>query len=176
MIKDAPDSERCALEANTKHSIYVVPAFVGLGTPYWDDNARGAVFNLTRATTKYDFVKATLDSIAYQSRDVIEVMKEETGIQLSALKVDGGATSNGYLMQTQADLLRVPLHLPPCLEVTALGVCYLAGLNVGFYQDLSFIQAMHECQKTYLPKDNKEEMERKYANWKKAVEATRMFK
>lgn len=176
MIKDAPDSERCALEANTKHSIYVVPAFVGLGTPYWDDNARGAVFNLTRATTKYDFVKATLDSIAYQSRDVIEVMKEETGVQLSALKVDGGATSNGYLMQTQADLLRVPLHLPPCLEVTALGVCYLAGLNVGFYQDLSFIQAMHECQKTYLPKDNKEEMERKYANWKKAVEATRMFK
>lgn len=176
MIKDAPDSERCASLANQQHSIYVVPAFVGLGTPYWDDSARGAVFNLTRATTKYDFVKATLDAIAYQSRDVIEVMKEETGLTFSTLKVDGGATSNGYLMQTQADLLQVAIHLPPCLEVTALGVCYLAGLNIGFYQDFSFIQAMHACQKNYVPHDNQEEMERKYANWKKAVQATRMFK
>lgn len=176
MIADASDSERVALKASPDSKVYVVPAFVGLGTPYWDDDARGAVFGLTRATTKYDFVKATLDSIAYQSRDVIEVMKEETKLDLRVLKVDGGATKNGYLMQTQSDILQTDILLPRCLETTALGVAYLAGLAVKFWEDVKSIQNIHKYQKSYYPLADEDEVEEKYRYWKIAVNATRSFK
>ena len=176
MIADASDSERVALKASPDSKVYVVPAFVGLGTPYWDDDARGAVFGLTRATTKYDFVKATLDSIAYQSRDVIEVMKEETKLDLRVLKVDGGATKNGYLMQTQSDILQTDILLPRCLETTALGVAYLAGLAVKFWEDVKSIQNIHKYQKSYYPLADADEVEEKYRYWKIAVNATRSFK
>lgn len=176
MIQDAQDSERVANKGVEDSGVYVVPAFVGLGTPYWDDDARGACFGMTRATTKYDFVRATLDAIAYQSRDVIEVMKEETGLQLFQLKVDGGATANHYLMQMQADLLQIQLLLPHCLETTALGVAYLAGLASSYWRDIDAIRQIHQYQNTFQPQRKKEQMEEKYALWKKAVEATRMFK
>ncbi len=176
MINEAKDSEKAAQKGNPKAPIYVVPAFVGLGTPYWDDNARGAVFNLTRATTKYDFIRATLDAIAYQSRDVIEVMKEETHLDLKTLKVDGGATANNYLMQMQSDLLQTRLLLPKCLETTALGAAYLAGLATGFWHGISDIKDIHQYQKEYLPNDNYRQMEEQYRYWKLAVQATRVFK
>lgn len=176
MISNAADSEKAAYKADEDNPIFVVPAFVGLGTPYWDDNARGSVFNMTRATTKYDFIKATLDAIAYQSRDVIEVMKEETKLDLPSLKVDGGATSNQYLMQTQADLLNIKLLMPKCLETTALGAAYLAGLATGFWKSINEIKSIHQYQKEYVPNDNYLKMEKQYQMWKVAVNATRMFK
>lgn len=176
MIVDASDSEKAAYKSDPNSNVYVVPAFVGLGTPYWDDNARGAVFGLTRATTKYDFVKATLESIAYQSRDVIEVMKDETHLDLQVLKVDGGATANGYLMKFQADLLQTNILLPKCLETTALGVAYLSGLAVKFWDNVSSIQSIHKYQKTYYPQEDKDNMEKKYDYWKVAIKATRTFK
>ncbi len=176
LISEASDSERAAHKADSNSNVYVVPAFVGLGTPYWDDNARGAVFGLTRATTKYDFIKATLESIAYQSRDVIEVMKDETHLDLQVLKVDGGATANGYLMQFQSDLLQTNILLPKCLETTALGVAYLSGLAVKFWDNVSSIQSIHKYKKTYYPSEDKDNMEKKYEYWKVAIKATRMFK
>ena len=176
IISDTKDSERVALKGNPKSKVYVVPAFVGLGTPYWDDDARGAVFGLTRATTKYDFVKATLESIAYQSKDVIEVMKEETHLDLRVLKVDGGVTSNEYLMQFQSDILQTDILLPRCLETTALGVAYLAGLQVKFWEDVKSITNIHKYQKSYYPQMDIEEVEEKYKYWKVAINATRSFK
>ena len=176
MIQDAADSERVALKGNPEHEIFVVPAFVGLGTPYWDNDVRGAVFGMTRATTKYDFVRATLHSIAYQSKDVIEVMKEETNLSPTHLKVDGGATANGYLMQTQADLLQTRIILPRCPETTALGVAYLAGLTVNFWKNMEELAQLKCTVKEYLPKINELESQKRYNLWKKAIAAARAFK
>jgi len=176
LIQTAADSERSALEVKDSDGVYVVPAFVGLGTPYWDSDARGAVFGLTRATTKYHIVRATLESIAYQSKDVIEVMIKDAHLELKALKVDGGATANGYLMQFQADILDAVLKLPQCLETTALGVAYLAGLCTGYWKDCEEIKQIHSYKAIYKPKMGKSEVARRYEGWKKAVAATRMFK
>ena len=131
LIHHSGDSEKVALDSPSGE-IYIVPAFTGLGTPYWDDDARGAVFGLTRGTNKSQFVRAALEAIAYQCKDVVEVMQKETGQAVKTLKVDGGATKNGYLMQFQSDILHTVIKLPKCLETTALGAAYMAGLESGF--------------------------------------------
>lgn len=176
LIPSADKSEESALKVSDSDGVYVVPAFVGLGTPYWDDDARGAVFGLTRATTKYHFIRATLESIAFQSKDVMEVMKKETGMTFKRINVDGGATKNKYLMQFQADICNLELKLPKCLETTALGVSYLAGLCSGFYESMESIKKIHEYQAIYEPKMKKSEINIRYKKWKKAIKATRVFK
>ena len=174
-IKESADSERYAYKAEHTGGVYVVPAFVGLGTPYWDDQARGAIFGLTRGTDKYQIVRASLEGIAYQCKDVFEVMKKETKTQLKSLKVDGGATANSYLMQFQADILQTNILLPKCLETTALGAAYLAGLNSGFFKSMDEIKAVHAYQNTYVPTMKKDEVTRRYNGWKLAIKATRVF-
>jgi len=176
LIKDAPDSERSANEVKDSEGVYFVPAFVGLGTPYWDSDARGAIFGLTRGTTKYHIVRATLEAIAYQSKDVIEVMKKEAQTDLVTLKVDGGATANHYLMQFQSDILECSLKLPLCLETTALGAAYLSGLNTGFWKNCEEIQKIHSYQAIYEPSMDRLEINRRYKGWKKAVASTRTFR
>ena len=135
LIDKASQSETAALASKNEDEVYVVPAFVGLGAPYWDQDARGAVFGLTRGTTEKDFIKATLQGIAYQVRDILGAMQEDTGIDIPVLKVDGGATNNDYLMQFQADILNTPVQRAGDLETTALGAAFLAGLAVGYWQD-----------------------------------------
>ena len=176
LIKDSAESEDKAYSCHDTHGIYVVPAFTGLGTPYWDDSARGAVFGLTRNTTDAHFVRACLEAIAYQCKDVFEVMKEETNISTHSLQVDGGATANNYLMQFQSDILHVDISLPKCLQTTALGASYLAGLSSGFFLDIDNIKQIHNFSKTYKPLMDIEEVDRRYKGWKKAVEVTRMYK
>lgn len=176
MIKEAKDSEVYANRVEDADGVYVVPAFVGLGTPYWDSDARGAIFGLTRGTEKEHFIRATLESLAYQSRDVLEVMQEESGIKLSKLRVDGGATRNMFLMQFQSDILGVDVDLPVITETTALGVAYLAGLAVDFWRDKNQIQNMWKLDSKFKSNFTNEKRERLYKGWKKAVSATRMYK
>ena len=175
-IKKASETEVIAMSLPKTGGVYMVPAFTGLGTPYWDDEARGSIFGLTRATTPAQIIRACLESIAYQSKDVFEVMKQETGNAINDLGVDGGATANKYLMQFQSDILETNIKLPTCLETTALGVAYLAGLNTGFFKNMEEIKKIHSYQATYKPNMDNEEVVRKYKNWKLAVEATRLFK
>ena len=176
LIETSAQSEDLAISCHDTHGIYLVPAFTGLGTPYWDDEARGAVFGITRNTSDAHFVRASLEAIAYQCRDVFEVMKSETHHDLTCLKVDGGATANNYLMQFQSDILQVEITLPKCLQTTALGASYLAGLASGFFKDLDHIKSIHECRKSFSPMMSEKEVETRYAGWKKAVEVTRQFK
>jgi len=176
IIPNTKVSATMAYEADDEHSIYLVPAFVGLGTPYWDDEARGAIFGISRDTNKNHFVRASLESIAYQCKDVFEVMELETKVNIKSLRVDGGATANTYLMQFQSDILEVDINLPKCLETTALGVAYLSGLSSGFYKDLEEIKAIHSYQATYKPNMDKEVVNKKYEGWKKAVNSTRTFR
>ena len=171
-----PKSSDCEQFTRSSDGVYVVPAFVGLGTPYWDNDARGAVFGLTRATTKENFVTATLESIAYQSKDVMEVMKEDSGIKISSLAVDGGASANNYLMKFQADILDVNVVRPVCLETTALGAAYLAGLAVGLWKSKEEIVDYHTIDRTFYSTLESGKREELYKGWKKAVEATRVFK
>lgn len=176
MIKSAAESENYAKKVNSHDGVYVVPAFVGFGAPYWDDECRGAVFGLTRGTTKEHFIRATLNSIALQTKDVIEVMEKESGNTIKTLKVDGGATANDYLMQFQSDILNTKLLLPNCLETTALGVCYLAGLNSGFFDSIEEIKTIHKYKKEFSPKMSEKERNEISKKWKKAIQATMMFK
>lgn len=176
IIKDASDSEKQASKVNSTIGTYFVPAFVGLGTPYWDDEVRGAMFGMTRATTKSHIVRATLESIAYQCKDVFDVMVKESLINISSLQVDGGATANNILMQFQADILGINVNKPACLETTALGVAYLAGLKSGFYNSLEDICKCHEYKATYVPHMNKKEVEERCNGWHLAVSAARLFK
>ena len=176
MIKRSRDSEELAKGAEDTQGVYIVPAFTGLGTPYWDDEARGACFGLTRNTDSKQFVRASLESIAYQCKDVFEVMSKECHAKLSSLKVDGGATANSYLMQFQSDILNVDISLPKSLETTALGAAYLAGLSSGYFKDLEYIKAIHGEQKHYSPCMDQNEAKKRYQGWLKAVEVTRQFK
>ena len=175
LLHHSSDAEEVALESPSGE-IYIVPAFTGLGTPYWDDDARGAVFGLTRSTNKSQFVRASLEAIAYQCKDVMDVMEKETKQKIKNLKVDGGATSNGYLMQFQSDILHATIKLPKNLETTALGAAYMAGLQSGYYANLESIKKIHEYQAIYTPKMSKQEVARLYKGWKIAIKATRMFK
>ncbi len=175
LIKSAPDSEEYAVRVKDTNGVYIVPAFTGLGTPYWDDEARGAVFGLTRGTTKEHFIRATLESIAYQNKDVMNVMLEEASIPLKCLYADGGATANNFLMQFQADILNVSVKMPSVSETTALGAAYLAGLKTGFYESLDQIKSKQNIIKTYEPKMEKDKITELYNGWLKAIKATRVF-
>ncbi|XOK59889.1 glycerol kinase GlpK [Paenibacillus elgii] len=176
MIKSAEESEAFASRVESAEGVYVVPALVGLGTPYWDSDARGAVFGVTRGTTKEHFIRATLEALAYQAKDVLAVMEEESGITLHSLRVDGGAVKNNFLMQFQSDILNVPVDRPVINETTALGAAYLAGLAVGFWADQSDIVKQWKRDKTFMPNMDDAKRRNLYDGWKKAVHATRAFK
>ncbi|MEG0285837.1 MAG: glycerol kinase GlpK [Vagococcus sp.] len=176
LIETAPQSEELANASTGDDSVYVVPAFTGLGAPYWDSDARGAILGLTRGTTKEDLVKATLQSIAYQSKDVIDAMKEDSGIDIPVLKVDGGAAKNDMLMQFQSDILDINVTRAPNLETTALGAAYLAGLAVGFWKDLDELREFAGEGSTFKSAMAAETRDDLYSGWKNAVAATQSFK
>ena len=176
MLKDASDSETYAEKVESTEGVYVVPAFVGLGTPYWDSDVRGAVFGLTRGTSKEHFVRATLESLAYQTKDVLAAMEADSGIELKTLRVDGGAVKNNFLMNFQSDILNVPVERPVVNETTALGAAYLAGLAVGYWADQQEIASQWAIDRKFEPKMPEETRDQLYSGWKKAVNATMAFK
>ncbi|EFI83568.1 glycerol kinase GlpK [Listeria grayi] len=176
MVRQSPDTENYATRIESSDGVYVVPAFVGLGAPYWDADARGAIFGLTRGTEKEQFIRATLESLAYQTRDVMDVMEKDSGIALKTLRVDGGASSNNFLMQFQADILDVPVERPENQETTVLGAAFLAGLAVGLWKDKSEIKKQWKLDKRFKVKMGSEERNDLYEGWQKAVKATQAFK
>lgn len=176
MIKSAPASEDYANRVKSTEGVYVVPAFVGLGTPYWDADARGAIFGLTRGTEKEHFIRATLESLCYQTRDVLEAMEKDSGINVETLRVDGGAVKNNFLMQFQADIVNTPVERPEVNETTALGAAYLAGLAVGFWKSKDEIKQRWKLETEFKPEIEEEEREKLYKGWKTAVKATQAFK
>ena len=143
VIDSSEDSEYMANKVSDTHGCYVVPAFTGLGAPHWDQYARGTIVGITRGVNKYHIIRATLESIAYQVNDVLNAMKADSGINLAALKVDGGASANNFLMQTQADIINAPVNRPCCVETTAMGAAYLAGLAVGYWSSKEEVR--HNC-------------------------------
>ncbi len=169
LINDAADTEYFASKVEDSNGVYVVPAFVGLGSPYWDMSARGTISGITRGTNRNHIVRATLESIAYQSRDLIEAMKEDSGIDLTKLKVDGGAVKNNFLMQFQSDVLGVDVQRPNITETTAMGGAYLAGLAVGFWKDKNEIKEKLQVSRKFQPTIKNTKKEKLYAGWKKAV-------
>lgn len=175
-FKDAKESEQYAMQVSSSEGVFFVPAFVGLGAPYWDNEARGSLFGLTRGSTKAHIIRATLESIAYQSKDVIETMKTEANLQLSHLVVDGGASVNQFLMQFQSNILNCEIDAPKINETTALGAAYLAGLAIGFWKNKEEIANLKPNSKTYLPHMSESQRQQLYQQWKKAVQATMMFK
>ncbi|PAV27762.1 glycerol kinase [Virgibacillus profundi] len=176
LINSSSESEPLAKAVDSTDGVYVVPAFVGLGTPYWDSDARGAVFGLTRGTKKEHFVRATLESLAYQTRDVVDVMKKDSGIDVKKFRVDGGAVKNDFLMQFQSNMLDVPVERPVISETTALGAAYLAGLAVGYWKSKEEIASQWKIEKTFEPDLSEEEQNNLYGGWKKAVKAAQAFK
>ncbi|WP_263701704.1 glycerol kinase GlpK [Bacillus thuringiensis] len=176
MFKDASESEVYANRVESTDGVYVVPAFVGLGTPYWDSEVRGAMFGVTRGTTKEHFIRATLESLAYQTKDVLCAMEADSGIELKTLRVDGGAVKNNFLMKFQSDILDVPVERPVINETTALGAAYLAGLAVGYWKNQDEIKEQWHMDKRFEPTMEAETSEKLYAGWKKAIEATKAFK
>lgn len=175
LFKNAAETEKAAKKANQNDDVYFVPAFVGLGTPYWDDNARGAIFGLTREVSLLEVTRATLEAIAYQSRDVFDIMVHESKHNLKVLSVDGGASVNGYLMQFQADILNTEIRVPKIYETTSLGVCYLAGLHIGYFTSINEIHRIHEFERSYIPRMLPAERDHKYRGWQKAIKAVRTF-
>ena len=173
LIDSAADSEYHAGKVSDTAGCYVVPAFTGLGAPYWDQYARGAIVGLTRGVNKNHIIRATLESIAYQVSDVLEAMRADSGIALTSLKVDGGASSNNVLMQLQADILQVTVHRPVCVETTALGAAYLAGLAVDYWSSQEEIARNWAVDRTFLPAITTQERDKKLQGWKRAV--TRAF-
>ncbi|MDN3019108.1 glycerol kinase GlpK [Paenibacillus sp. BSR1-1] len=176
MIKEAADTESYASKVQSTEGVYVVPAFVGLGTPYWDSDVRGAVFGLTRGTSKEHFIRATLESLAYQTKDVLAAMEKDSGISLKALRVDGGAVKNNFLTQFQSDLLNVPVERPVVNETTALGAAYLAGLAVGYWSSKEEIATQWQIDRTFEAEMNENQRNALYEGWQKAVKAAMAFK
>ncbi|ARK22227.1 glycerol kinase GlpK [Sporosarcina ureae] len=176
MFRNASESESYAKRVKSTDGVYVVPAFVGLGTPYWDSDVKGAVFGLTRGTTKEHFIRATLESLAYQTKDVLDAMEADSGISLKTLRVDGGVVSNDFLMQFQSDLLNVPVERSTINETTALGAAYLAGLAVGFWKDRNEIAEYLCLDQPFEPNMEETVREELYAGWQKAIRATIAFK
>jgi glycerol kinase len=176
MFRSASESEQYAARVESSDGVYVVPAFVGLGTPYWDSDVRGAVFGLTRGTSKEHFVRATLEALAYQTKDVLGAMEADANIPLTKLRVDGGAVANNFLMQFQSDLLNVPVDRPVINETTALGAAYLAGLAVGFWKSPDEISEYWNLDRQFTPNMDDSHREEIYAGWKKAVAAAQAFK
>lgn len=171
-IESAADSEYMAKKVADTNGCYVVPAFTGLGAPYWSQYARGTVLGLTRGVNKYHIIRATLESIAYQVNDVLTLMEEEADMKMASLKVDGGASANNFLMQSQADISDAAVERPRCIETTAMGAAYLAGLAVGYWPSVEDIKKNWTAVKTFLPAIDEEERERRLAGWKRAVRIT----
>ena len=173
MIKTAPQSEEYAVKVKDTNGVYLVPAFVGLGAPYWDPYARGTVVGITRGTKKEHFIRATLESLAYQTYDVLKAMEEDSGIELKALKVDGGACANDFLMQFQSDILNVKVDRPKVIETTALGAAYLAGLAVGYWKDQKEVSENWAISKTFKPNMSEEKRKQLLDGWHEAVQRSR---
>ena len=169
IVDASPDSEYMATKVEDTNGCYVVPAFTGLGAPHWDQYARGTIVGLTRGCNKYHIIRATLDSLAYQVNDVLTAMKADSGIELAALKVDGGACANDYLMQTQSDIINAPVMRPTCVETTAMGAAYLAGLAVGYWANKEEVVKNWAIDKTFKPEIKEDERASRIKGWNKAV-------
>ncbi len=175
LIDDAKDSEYYANKIDSCNGVYVVPAFAGLGAPYWDAYARGTIVGMTRGTGRDHIIRATLESIAYQSRDVIDAMQADSNIKLATLRVDGGAVANNFLMQFQSDILETDVLRPKVTEVTALGAAYLAGLAVGFWESIDDVSDKAEIDKTFTPSDDREKQKERYSGWQRAVKGVQAW-
>ena len=169
LIDSSPDSEYMANKVKDTNGVYVVPAFTGLGAPHWDAYARGAIVGLTRGANKYHIIRATLESLAYQTYDVLTAMQEDSGIKLSALKVDGGACANNFLMQFQSNVIQVPVQRPVCIETTALGAAYLAGLAVGYWSSKEEVMENWAVSRTFVPEMDEATSKKLIKGWEKAV-------
>ncbi|MBP5384026.1 MAG: glycerol kinase GlpK, partial [Lachnospiraceae bacterium] len=169
MIDSAADSDYMARKVKDTNGCYVVPAFTGLGAPYWDQYARGAIVGLTRGVNKYHIIRATLESIAYSADEVIKAMESDSGIPLTSLKVDGGASANDFLMQAQADIAGAPVKRPACVETTAMGAAYLAGLAVGYWKNKEDVLSNWQIDRVFTPQISEEERSERVNGWKKAV-------
>ena len=169
LIDSSPDSEYMATKVPDTNGCYVVPAFTGLGAPHWDQYARGTIVGLTRGVNKYHIIRATLDSLCYQTNDVLRAMEADSGIRLAALKVDGGACANNYLMQTQADIINAPVQRPRCVETTAMGAAYLAGLAVGYWASKEDVVKNWAIDRTFAPNIGAGEREKRIHGWNKAL-------
>ncbi|AYO13580.1 glycerol kinase [Vibrio owensii] len=175
ILAGAEDSEYFATKVDTSNGVYVVPAFTGLGAPYWDAYARGTIVGLTRGVNSNHIIRATLEGIAYQTRDVLDAMQADSGIKLANLRVDGGAVANNFLMQFQSDVLNTKVHRPQVTEVTALGAAYLAGLAVGFWDSIDELQDKAVLDRTFEPHDDEEKRNRRYKGWKRAVKCAQTW-
>ena len=169
LIDSAADSEYMARKVKDTNGCYVVPAFTGLGAPHWDQYARGTIVGITRGVNKYHIIRATLESIAYQVEDVLSAMEADSGITLSALKVDGGASANDFLMQTQADMIGAPVNRPVCVETTAMGAAYLAGLAVDYWKDKEDVKENWQTDRVFVPEIDRSEREKRLRGWRRAV-------
>lgn len=169
LVESAAESEEIAARVDDTNGCYLVPAFTGLGAPYWDQYARGVLVGLTRGVNKNHVVRATLESLAYQTHDVLRAMEEDSGIALSALQVDGGACANDFLMQFQADMLGAPVKRPKCVETTAMGAAYLAGLAAGYWADQEEVKKNWSVSKIFSPQMEEEKRKKCLGGWKKAV-------
>ncbi|CAM2796302.1 glycerol kinase GlpK [Paenibacillus taichungensis] len=176
MLRSSKDSEDYAARVPSTDGVYMVPAFVGLGSPYWDSEVKGAVFGLTRGTTKEHFIRATLEALAYQTKDVLAAMESDSGIPVNALRVDGGAAANDFLMQFQSDILNIPVERPNVNETTALGAAYLAGLAVGYWNSADELANHENTERVFQPVMAEEERTELYAGWQRAVKAAMVFK
>lgn len=174
-FEDAKTSEKQALSVDHNFGVVVVPAFAGLGTPYWNADAKGAIFGLTRGTKKEHITRATLESLAFQTKDIIDVMTKESGITPKYLKVDGGASMNNFLMQFQSDLLDIQIIRPKISESTALGAAYISGLSSGFFESIDEIRSIVQKDKVFTPNMDDKRRDKLYKQWKKAIEATQLF-
>lgn len=172
LIDSSPESEYMAKKVKDTNGCYVVPAFTGLGAPHWDQYARGAILGLTRGVNKYHIIRAALDSLCYQTGDVLRAMKADSGIELAALKVDGGASANNYLMQTQADVINAAVDRPRCLETTAMGAAYLAGLAVGYWKDKEEVIKNWAIDRTFTPEISEQRRREMVGGWNKAVKCS----
>lgn len=175
ILAGAEDSEYFATKVDSSNGVYVVPAFTGLGAPYWDAYARGTIVGLTRGVNSNHIIRATLEGIAYQTRDVLDAMQADSGIKLANLRVDGGAVANNFLMQFQSDVLDTEVHRPQVTEVTALGAAYLAGLAVGFWDSIDELQDKAVLDRTFEPHDDEEKRNRRYKGWKRAVKCAQTW-
>ncbi|ENT7208210.1 glycerol kinase GlpK [Vibrio parahaemolyticus] len=175
ILNGAEDSEYFATKVDTSNGVYVVPAFTGLGAPYWDAYARGTIVGLTRGVNSNHIIRATLEGIAYQTRDVLDAMQADSGIKLTNLRVDGGAVANNFLMQFQSDVLNTEVHRPQVTEVTALGAAYLAGLAVGYWNSIDELQDKAVLDRTFEPHDDEEKRNRRYKGWKRAVKCAQTW-
>ncbi|SDF27782.1 glycerol kinase [Fontibacillus panacisegetis] len=176
MFRDAKDSEAYASRVASTEGVYVVPAFVGLGSPYWDSEVRGAVFGLTRGTSKEHFIRATIESLAYQTKDILGAMESDSGFEVKKMRVDGGAVSNEFLMKFQSDILNIPVERPVIRETTALGAAFLAGLAVGYWNDRDELCRTWSLEHSFEPAMKTEYRDALYNGWKKAVHAAMAFK